>query len=84
MRHALLLCLLTMSGCLLGVEAQDMDGDGAEGRYVFGTFAENQREGWDCDDGDPDVNPDADEICDDEVDNNCDQEIDEEACVEAE
>lgn len=73
-----------MSGCLLGVEIQDLDGDGSNSRYVFGELAEDQSEGWDCDDGDPDVNPDADEICEDEVDNNCDRETDEEACVEAE
>jgi hypothetical protein len=31
----------------------------------------------DCDDFDPDVNPDADEVCGDGVDNNCDGFVDE-------
>ena len=30
----------------------------------------------DCDDNDPAINPDAEEICDDGVDNDCDQSID--------
>ena len=30
----------------------------------------------DCDDDDPAINPDADEVCDDEVDNDCDGLID--------
>jgi len=33
----------------------------------------------DCDDGDPDVNPDAEEVCDDGVDNDCDMLTDDEA-----
>lgn len=32
--------------------------------------------GFDCDDEDPDVNPDADEICNDDIDNDCDGTID--------
>jgi MYXO-CTERM domain-containing protein len=39
----------------------DLDGDGV-------TEAEG-----DCDDSDPDINPDADEYCDDSVDSNCDE-----------
>src|SRR5687768_762076 len=46
-----------------GSTAQDLDDDG---------FASPD----DCDDADPAVNPDADEICD-ERDNNCDQQVDE-------
>ena len=42
-----------------GVPVEDGDGDGY---YPDG----------DCDDSDPDVHPDADEICDDGVDNDCD------------
>lgn len=42
--------------------------------------ADDDGDGWDeaedCDDGDPDINPDADEICNAE-DDNCDGEIDE-------
>lgn len=83
MRHALLLCMM-MSGCLLGVEIQDLDGDGSNSRYVFRELAVDQSEGWDCDDNNPNINPDADEICNDEVDNNCDRETDEDPCVEAE
>jgi predicted outer membrane repeat protein len=33
--------------------------------------------GGDCDDGDPTIHPDTDELCDDGVDNNCDGLIDE-------
>jgi len=31
----------------------------------------------DCDDGDPDISPDVEEVCADEIDNNCDGEADE-------
>ena len=51
-------------GCLLGVDAPDEPGDfDRDGFYAS--------EG-DCDDGDPDVNPDAEEICDNGVDDDCD------------
>jgi hypothetical protein len=43
----------------------DDDGDG---------FSEDQ---GDCNDGDPNINPGADEVCDDGIDNNCDGDIDE-------
>lgn len=33
--------------------------------------------GNDCDDGDPDINPGASELCGDGVDNNCDSQVDE-------
>jgi hypothetical protein len=42
----------------------DADGDGFEGPLGDGT---------DCDDLDPAVNPDAEEICTDGIDNNCDK-----------
>ena len=56
----------------------DVDGDG----YGDPTSvpAKAQPPGWvdndgDCDDGDPAINPDADEVCD-SIDNNCDGDID--------
>ena len=36
----------------------------------------------DCDDGDEDINPDADEVCDD-ADNDCDTEVDEDSAIDA-
>ena len=39
-------------------------------------FLSMETEGRDCDDHDPSVNPDADEICDDGIDNDCDDRID--------
>jgi len=50
------------------VTCDDIDGDGYEDAACGGT---------DCDDLDPEVNPDASEVCDDGVDNNCDGAIDE-------
>jgi len=56
----------------------DDDGFGAEFSTLTacdpdeGYLADNS----DCDDGDADINPDADEVCD-EIDNNCDGEADE-------
>ena len=37
-------------------------------------------DGTDCDDDEPEINPDADEICWDDIDNDCDDEVDE-PCV---
>ena len=49
-------------------------------------YADEDSDGWpaceECDDSDPLVNPDADEVCD-EIDNNCDGEIDEGSAVDA-
>lgn len=36
---------------------------------------------WDCDDQDPDVHPEADEVCGDGIDNDCDDDVDEADCV---
>ena len=49
-------------------ECYDLDGDG------FGSFCEK---GNDCDDNNPLVNPDAEELCGDKIDNNCNRVIDE-------
>ncbi len=47
--------------------------------------ADEDDDGWidevDCDDGDPEVFPGAEEQCDDR-DNDCDEEVDEEPCDE--
>jgi hypothetical protein len=54
-------------GC--GYDCVDIDGDGyGDGGDCLGS---------DCDDTNPDVNPDEAEICDDGIDNNCDGSIDE-------
>ncbi len=51
-----------------GCRCLDEDGDGyGEGADCLGQ---------DCDDSNPDVNPDAEEICDDGIDNDCDGEVD--------
>jgi hypothetical protein len=75
-----LLVLPTFSGCTLFLKrlCPDDDGDG----YGSGEFSEEEciySEGKnlpDCDDSNPDINPDAEEICDG-IDNNCDGEVDE-------
>jgi len=59
---------------------QDQDGDGY-GDGTTGTQACEPEsgmveDGTDCDDEDPDIHPDADELCDN-LDNNCNGEIDE-------
>ena len=44
-------------------QCEDGDGDGFQNEWCGGP---------DCDDTDPAVNPDADEVCDDDLDNDCD------------
>ncbi len=46
-------------------EPECIDGDGDDHLPLY-------CDGDDCDDSDPDVNPDADELCDDGIDNDCD------------
>lgn len=52
------------------------DGGGDDGGDDGSSVLDTDGDGWlepdDCDDDDPDVNPDADEICGDGIDNNCD------------
>lgn len=36
----------------------------------------------DCDDNDPDINPDSDEICGNEIDDNCNMQTDEMPCID--
>jgi hypothetical protein len=64
----------------------DTDDDGY-GDAAKALHACDAGEGWvlastDCDDGDPAINPDADEICD-LVDNDCDAAVDEDDAVDA-
>ncbi len=56
---------------------EDADGDGHAGELTSVEACEAPEDhyaeaGTDCDDADPDVNPDADEICGNGVDDNCD------------
>jgi len=53
----------------------DVDGDG---------YDDEACGGYDCDDSDPDVNPDADEVCDNGIDDDCDGfvDMDDPDCVE--
>jgi hypothetical protein len=46
----------------------DLDGDGFSSEILCGAV--------DCDDGDPQINPDVTEICDDDRDNDCNQFVD--------
>ena len=62
MRTGLLLCWLVGCGPQLAV---DNDGDG---------YSPNDAKAADCDDNDPNVHPDADELCG-PVDENCDGDI---------
>lgn len=66
------MCDPGMGGCFN--PPRDSDGDGWPAARVGGT---NCADGADCDDTDPTVNPDADEVCDDGDDNDCDGGIDE-------
>ncbi len=49
----------------------DADGDG----YTTPDSCEGSKD--DCNDGDPSINPGAEEVCDDGIDNNCDGNVDE-------
>jgi hypothetical protein len=62
----------------------DGDGFGADDDTTLGCDPGDgwELEGGDCDEGDTDINPGADEICDD-VDNDCDGDIDEDEAIDA-
>ncbi len=61
--------LALLGGCILELGSDDLDGDG--------------HTTWeDCDDLDPNINPDATEVCDG-VDNNCDGRVDGSTAVDA-
>ena len=57
---------------------RDSDGDGYPAARVGGTTCGG---GTDCDDTDPDINPDAAEVCDNGEDDDCDGDVDEECDV---
>jgi hypothetical protein len=68
--------------------SRDDDGDNHPDENIAVDFCkEPTEEGWvpectdldfncDCDDGDPEINLDADEVCDDDADNDCDGDVD--------
>ena len=63
--------ILQANGCQ-PFSSEDADGDGIKA---------GAGPGYDCDDGDEDISPNAPEVCDDTVDNDCDDEVDELDCV---
>ena len=64
---------------LLLIGCGDKSEEGENGTDDTGTWADDDGDGFDasvdCDDADPAINPDADELCDD-VDNDCDGRVD--------
>lgn len=66
------MCDAAMGGCFN--PPRDTDGDGYPAGSVGGTSC---ADGNDCDDTNPDIHPDAAEVCGDGLDNNCDGAIDE-------
>lgn len=63
------LLLPLLCGCLLSWEGYDEDDIDKDGDHW--TLNEG-----DCDDGDPDINPNESEFCFDDIDNNCDDLVD--------
>jgi large repetitive protein len=68
-----------------GTSLYDDDGDGfCDDETDPCTLQPNQTTPWenkDCDDGDADVNPDADEVCGNSIDDDCDEDIDEDNAI---
>jgi len=60
--------------CDGAIDGYDSDTDGDEDGF---SACSPLDETVDCDDTDPDINPDADEVCGDELDNDCDGAVDE-------
>ncbi len=74
---ALLLCALLASGCPSGGDSAIPEGSPPEDTGPFDADGDGfTAVDGDCDDGEPDVHPGAEELCNDR-DDDCDEEIDE-------